>query len=457
MHRTFLRITFVLLGAWLLFGAWAQRELNASATAVTQPDGAARRVLVLYQTDVDSLGTELYATMTANLVGRFGRAEIRDLNHYALGDAAAYDALIVLPAARGTAPPHTLISDARSSQKPVVWIHHGAQALFANPEFAGAQGWHPASPSVADHQRILYKEVDFPVASGRRVLVTPPVVRDPSRVTIVARLANGMAWAVRSGNLLFLLEAPFSAEAGDERHLVFADLLSGVLAPAASERRRALLRIEGFPAADPGARELSRLLHQERLPASAARPGPAPPGIRRGPVRYFAGEARGRPDPARGEADQYLPFETVDRRGHFVIPANLGGTDRGARALLEEAERLAAVRGALASFVHRAGDDPNTLREVIRGLRRLGYEFVSEDEIVADAPAHFPRRLRQAAKPALAAAGWVERLPPLSWPILTGFLLLIVALWLAGESVIDALFRPRRRPRPFRHAVLAAA
>jgi hypothetical protein len=457
MHLTLLRLTFVLLGAWLVFGAWAQRELGASAS-IAGAGGPVKRVLVLYQTDVDSLGTELHATMAANLVGRFGRADVRDLNHYALKDAAAYDALIVLPSARGTAPPHTLIADVRGAKKPVIWIHHAAQALFADSGFANVQGWHPSPPQVAAHERISYKQIDIPSVSGARALVTAPVIRDPSRAIVLASAVLGRGgetpWAVRSGNLLFLLESPFSSEAADERHLVFADLLFDILAPpATSERPRALLRIENSRAgADPRIREL---LAREEVPYSHGLSAPQLAGIRRGQVRYFAGEARGRADPARGEVSQSFPFETVDRRGNFVIPENLGRADRGAAALLDAAGRLVAVRGALASFVHVEGDDPAVLRNAIQGMKRLGYVFVSEQELIATAPAHFPHRLRDAPKPALAAAGWVDRLPPLSWPVLSGFLLLIVALWLAGESAIDALFRPRRRTRSHRYVAAA--
>jgi hypothetical protein len=457
MHLTLLRLTFVLLGAWLVFGAWAQRELGVSA-GVAGAGGPAKRVLVLYQTDVDSLGTELHATMAANLVGRFGRADVRDLNHYALRDAAAYDALIVLPSSRGTAPPHTLIADVRGAEKPVIWIHHAAQALFADPGFADAKGWHPSPPRVAAHERLSYKEIDFPSASGAGALVTAPIIRDPSRATVMASAILGRGgetpWAVRSGNLLFLLESPFSSEAADERNLVFADLLFGILAPrAASERPRALLRVENSGAGvDPRIREL---LAREEVPYSHGRSALQPAAIRRGPVRYFAGEARGRAAPARGEVSQSFPFETVDRRGNFVIPENLGRVDSGTAALLDAAGRLVAVRGSLASFVHGTGDDPAVLRDVIQGLKRLGYVFVSEEELIANAPNHFPRRLRDAPKPALAAAGWVDRLPPLSWPVLSGFLLLIVALWLAGESAIDALFRPRRRARSPRNVAPA--
>jgi uncharacterized protein YdaL len=587
MHRTILRLAFLLLGAWLLFAAWAQRELAAAPQAALAGEG--KRVLILYQPEGDSLGTELYATMTANLVGRFGRAELRDLNLYALGDAKDYDALFVLPAARGTAPPHALVADVRASRQPVVWIHYGAQALFADSAFAARQGWVPAPPRVADYVEVQYKGKAFPRDLRTNVLVTEPLVQSPERVTVFATASGEdgrrVPWAVRSGSLFYVLEAPYPYAHEDDRYLVFADLLFEVLSPDTAERRRAMVRLEDIgPEADPTRiRMMADLLASEGVPFAMSvydtyrdpdghytkgeplrfslrqRPrlvralehavekggvlvahghthqtdhrrnpyarvsggdyeffaadladgafdlkGPLPdngiehwrarfaasraawrraglplPRVFTTPhyaasleayqaagelfaaryerVLYFAGEARsGRAEYEQGWETQFFPFEVVDSRGDFIIPENLGYSSsiqrggyfgRGPERLIASAERNLVVRDGFASFFHHWYESPEALRRTVRGLKALGYSFVSPSDVIRDAPVHAPRALAEASPLALASAAWVGALPDLSGLLLAGLLLLIVSLWLGSEAVLDALFRPRRRRR----------
>jgi uncharacterized protein YdaL len=63
-------------------------------------------------------------------------------------------------------------------------------------------------------------------------------------------------WALRARNLLYVGDNPFSYVSETDRYLAFADLLFDVLAPAAPERHRALVRLEDVsPATDPAVLE----------------------------------------------------------------------------------------------------------------------------------------------------------------------------------------------------------
>ncbi|HYN97233.1 MAG TPA: polysaccharide deacetylase family protein, partial [Pilimelia sp.] len=81
-----------------------------------------------------------------------------------------------------------------------------------------------------------------------------------------------LPWGVRSSNFTYVGEIPYSYVTHDDRYIAFADVLFDVLAPAAPERHRALVRIEDVgPDADPAElRAITDLLYSKRIPFSVA-------------------------------------------------------------------------------------------------------------------------------------------------------------------------------------------
>lgn len=546
MHRWILRAAFGGLALWLLFAAWAQRELGSVAPAPSG-ESAPRRVLILYDPAPET-SSELSAIMAANLAGRFGRADLRPIGRYRARDGDRFDAMLVLP---GGPVPTGLSQDIAAARRPIVWI--------------GGRG----EPGARDVVAVRYKGRDFPrdlraareiaVPSGREVLAT--AIGVDGRET---------PWAVRTGNFVQIAEDPFDYMHEDDRYLVFADLLFGLLAPQTPERHRAMVRIDGVgPEANPRRiRALADMLAEEGIPFSIAvhpryrdpegvhnggravrldlgeRPqivqalshavsrggtlvaqglthqtgqrrnprrrvsggdgeffaidlvdgalaprGPLPhnslgywharfaeargvwgdsglarPILFSAPLQaasaevyaaaredhaarydrslYFHGEASaGPPDYGRGSRLQFFPYETVDIRGDFVLPENLGAPaeGRGEERLIDAAERNLAVRDGFASFAFPWQGEPEALRAIVRGIAALGYRFVGPAELIRDAPQHAARALRRAPPLALAAAGWVGDLPPLTAPLLLGLLALIFAMWLAAEWMVEQI------------------
>jgi hypothetical protein len=545
MERWILRTAFVGLALWLLFAAWAQRELGV-------PSAAPRQMLVLYDADA-AAGTELSAIMAANLAGRFGRATMRRIDRYRAGDAARFDATFILPVRR---PPDALLADMRTPRRPVVWI--GSSEARA--------------PRVADVVAVRYNGRDFP-----RDLRAPPQIAmlDASRGEVLATAiaAGGLEvpWAVRSGNLVQIAENPFVHAHEDDRTLVFADLLFGLLAPRTAERHRALVRIDNVgPEADPRRIDaLADLLAAEGVPFSialharyrdpeGALSGGRPVRIdlgqraelvralrhavsrggtlvaqgfthqtnqRRNPGRrvsggdaeYYAADladgalalrgplprngadhwrarfaaarrawsAAGLDQPrlfttplsaaspeayaaaraahaaryertlyAAGEAGQiqFFPYETVDVRGDFIVPENLGypRPGRGPERLIASAARNLAVRDGFASFAFLWHDDPQALRTIVRGIKALGYRFVAPDEVLRDAPGHAAAALRRPSRLAASAAGWADDLPPLTAPLLVGLLALVFALAVGAERLVARI--GHAAPKRLKHA-----
>jgi uncharacterized protein YdaL len=170
---------------------------------------------------------------------------------------------------------------------------------------------------------------------------------------------------------------------------------------------------------------------------------------------YFAGEAaRGRADYGRGWTSQFFPYETVDLRGDFILPENLGAlgtqTGRSAERVIAAAERNLAVRDGFASFYFPWYESPEALRAAVRGVKALGYRFVAPGEVVRDAPAHAAAALHRASPLASTAGGWARALPPLDTTLVVALLALVAAMWLAGETILKWL--PGGSLRPLQRA-----
>jgi len=118
-------------------------------------------------------------------------------------------------------------------------------------------------------------------------------------------------------------------------------------------------------------------------------------------VTYFPGESPGHTPDQRRAMDQYYPFETVDQRGDFIVPENMGfgAPRRGAgdfgrtpEELVATARRNLVVQDGFASFFYHWYEDPERLRQTVRGIKALGYTFVTPREVVAAAPAYMRQR-----------------------------------------------------------------
>ncbi|MDM7916515.1 MAG: DUF2334 domain-containing protein, partial [Candidatus Eisenbacteria bacterium] len=79
-------------------------------------------------------------------------------------------------------------------------------------------------------------------------------------------------------------------------------------------------------------------------------------------------------------SQQSFPFPTTDARGYRIVPENIGylpASNPDPARLVANARAMLAVRDGLPSaFVHDFLD-PRLIRDTVRGIKELGYEFVS--------------------------------------------------------------------------------
>jgi len=79
-------------------------------------------------------------------------------------------------------------------------------------------------------------------------------------------------------------------------------------------------------------------------------------------------------------AQQFFPYPTVDMRGLQIIPENIGylPVDNPVpRELVDNARAMMVVRDGIASAFLHDFIDPKFLDDVVRGIRQLGYKYIS--------------------------------------------------------------------------------
>jgi len=172
-------------------------------------------------------------------------------------------------------------------------------------------------------------------------------------------------WAVRPRSLTYLGENPFPHSGLDDRGAIFADLLFDALAPTTAARHRALVPLEDVrPDADPRQqRTIADYLSNRHLPFSV------------GVYPMYT-------DPLGG---QFFPYVVKDVYGAKVLPENLANyqpvpennnTPRLLADIVATARRNLAVRNGFASFFYHPYLGLPALKEIVSGIKGLGYTFV---------------------------------------------------------------------------------
>lgn len=281
--------------------AAAPRPATTSAGPSAATFGAPGPVstLVLYDTSSTYgwLG-ELYAMSAGNLASHFGQVTAQPVTGYVSGQLSRYTAAIYVGSAYGEPLPAALVSDVRSSRTPVVWTGFNVWQLAGpagsaqNTAFQARYGWDPSTSYLDTTDTITsvrYKGRTLARSAANTGGLLSPHVVTPTAVSVLAQgvcadgtgrpkncdpiaqvTGNTVPWAIRSANLTYIGEIPFSYAGERDRYLAFCDLLFAALQPAATESHRALVRLEDVsPASDPATlRRFADYLSQQKVPFS---------------------------------------------------------------------------------------------------------------------------------------------------------------------------------------------
>jgi uncharacterized protein YdaL len=268
-----------------------QQGLGVAGAAVTGGlAGTGVSALILYDT-TNTWGYlgELYAMYTANLVGHFGAWTAKPVSSYVAGDLGGFTATIYIGSTYDEPIPAAFLADVLSTTKPVFWLYDNIWKLVAqatSATFRATYGWDwlaftsyancGIAGRCANVNSVTYKGrslVRDGVNNQGGIMDYAYFAAPATALATAVRDDNTtLPWAVRSRNLTYFGELPFTYSRESDRMLAFADLLFDVLAPQATTRHRALARIEDIgPDADPVAlKQYVDWLYSQKVPFSMA-------------------------------------------------------------------------------------------------------------------------------------------------------------------------------------------
>lgn len=260
----------ILLLAALAGSAGAAPKPSPTPAPVTGP-----KTLVLYDTGSEwgHLG-EVYATMTSNLVGHFGTPTAKPVTQYTQGEMRAYDAVIYIGSTWDEPIPTAFLDDVIAETRPVIWINRNVWQLAERVGFTDKYGWHWARFDEDDVQQILYKGQIIKRDPNNPRGIMDYTILQPEKIKVIAEAVrpdgSKFPWALKSENLTYIGENPFSYTNESDRYLIFSDMLFDLLAPATPERHRAMVRLEDVGCGtDPtDLRNIADYLYSQRIPFS---------------------------------------------------------------------------------------------------------------------------------------------------------------------------------------------
>ena len=253
----------------------ATRSLAPQAGLTSAALAADSTALVLYDTTgpYGWLG-ETYATMTANLASHFGTWTAKPVASYAAGEVNNYTATIYIGSTYDEPLPAAFLSDVKATTRPVVWAYDNIwQLTSSTPTFQTDYGWmwSQFDTSVVGAVRYKGRSLTRDGANNQAGIMGYSAV-DPSKVQVLAEAVRSdgttFPWAVRSRNLTYIGEIPYTYFRESDRMMVFEDLLFDALAPGTAERHRALVRLEDInPDSDPAElRRVADYLASKKVP-----------------------------------------------------------------------------------------------------------------------------------------------------------------------------------------------
>jgi uncharacterized protein YdaL len=279
--------------------ALAARGAAVPAQAKTWGGSGTATTLVLYDS-TNSWGYlgQLYGIAAGNLASHFGKVTAEPVANYVAGQVNNYTATIYIGSTYNEPLPLAFLNDVLSTSHPVIWAADniwqltGTEGSSADTAFMARYGWDPSQSyfdTTDNPTTITYKGQAFTRNGANGANILAPDITSPSAVTVLGTAnctdANGnpaacapiaqttgtsFPWAIRSANLTYVGEVPFSYISETDRYVAFSDLLFPALAPTATPSHLALVRLEDVdPTADPTAlRQFADYLSSQHVPFS---------------------------------------------------------------------------------------------------------------------------------------------------------------------------------------------
>lgn len=251
----------------------------AGAPGEPGPGGdPSRRILVLYHAEAsDPELSHSYAVQAANLASRGGTWTMEPIERYQRGRVRDVDCVIYIGMPAPNPVPAGFVSDVVELGVPTLWLGDNFDQLNTlNSAASTRYGWTTVEGENVAASTVTYKGQKLVRRAGGIDPLQQVTLLPSGPATVLAKAAGDdgaeTPWAVTAGNLTYIAEVPFSYVDVKDRYLAAADIILGLVAPDAPERKRALIRIEDVgPNTDPQhIRRIADSLSEREVPFSMA-------------------------------------------------------------------------------------------------------------------------------------------------------------------------------------------
>jgi uncharacterized protein YdaL len=277
-------------------------QLIAPVTARAQATTAS--TLILYDNPPNDPYSKLglmYAIMLRNLLGHFNTTvAIEPVQNYTAGQIGANAATFYIGDYYNNALPAAFMSDVMTATKTVVWFKYNLWQIAWNTAYTFTQTYginflglaglnaQPSSsnPNPGFYDTVTYKNMSMVKyyaydASSGAVNADPDIgltqVADATKAQSLVTITNSQTkatapYVMRSGNLWYFADMPFTYIGPTDRYLVICDMLHDILKTGAPVNHRALVRLEDLDAFTTTAsmKQLSDYLFSLHIPFTMA-------------------------------------------------------------------------------------------------------------------------------------------------------------------------------------------
>ena len=225
---------------------------------------------------------ELDAIAAGNLATHFGKITAEPVADYQSGQIDQYTATVYVGSTYNEPIPTAFLNDVLATSHPVIWAGQniwqlsGTAGGSANSAFIAKYGWDPSSSyfdTLDNPTTVTYNGQTFTrnALNGTGQMLQPHITNSATVKVLAeancstatppancasqapgASVGSTFPWAIRSSNLTYVGEDPFSYISETDRYLIFSDLLFDALDPSATPSHQAMVRLEDVsPASNP--------------------------------------------------------------------------------------------------------------------------------------------------------------------------------------------------------------
>jgi uncharacterized protein YdaL len=242
-------------------------------TRLYAADAAVKKVLIVVEGNGDIHGVPMASgRQLANLLGHF-RAQytIVPVTKYTSHQLNKYDFTFYLGDTFKNPVPNVFLQDVYYTGKTVVWFNTGFIEFSRAFDLQKKFGFHVSNvDSVTFYDTVKSKGKVFTKLDGTIEVIR---ISNQRQVSVLATAYSSakkteMPYIVKSKNLYYFADSPFSYATSTDRYLLMADMLHDILGENHRESHPALIRIEDISAMDnpEKLRQIADLLYRKHIP-----------------------------------------------------------------------------------------------------------------------------------------------------------------------------------------------